>query len=311
MTAKQNHFDFELPSGKYVVAISGGVDSVVLLDLLSRKPKLDLIVAHFDHGIRPDSAEDREFTEELAKKYGLPFEYAEGQLGPDASEEDARNARYGFLQSTKDKHAASTIITAHHEDDVIETAILNLMRGTHSRGLSSLRSTNEVLRPLLHANKAQITEYAEVNGLQWREDPTNKDTKYLRNYVRLSIIPALTRRDPKWRQRLLNKIKRSGRINLEVDSAISYLVDNNLVFNENEAVIPRHWLIMLPNAVGLEVIKHVLARLNAPTAINQQSLKSTLLFCKTARSGKISPLGKMVELQAKQKTVHIIYKRPS
>ncbi|HEX9594972.1 MAG TPA: tRNA lysidine(34) synthetase TilS [Candidatus Saccharimonadales bacterium] len=309
MRTKHEQIAIDVKPGLYVVAVSGGVDSVVLLDLLSRQSALDMIVAHFDHGIRSDSAEDRKFAKELAKKYKLPFEYAEGKLGPDASEEDARDARYEFLQSVKDKHEASAIITAHHEDDVIETAILNLMRGTHNRGLSSLKSTNDVLRPLLHASKAQITEYAEVNNLHWKEDPSNKDTKYLRNYVRLSIIPALNRRDPRWRQRLLNKIKRSGRINLEVDSAISYLVDNNLVFKENETVIPRHWLIMLPNAVGLEVIKHVFVRLKVPAAINQQSLKSTLLFCKTAQSGKRYALGKMVELQASQKAVRIIDKR--
>src|SRR5690606_5271626 len=101
--------------GKYVVAVSGGVDSMVLLDLLRQKPKLELIVAHFDHGIRPDSAEDRKLVQRVAKHYDLPFVYAEGKLGPKASEALAREARYAFLRRVQAEQGAEAIITAHHQ----------------------------------------------------------------------------------------------------------------------------------------------------------------------------------------------------
>src|SRR5437764_343012 len=133
--------DVVLPKpGKYVVAVSGGVDSVALLDMLARSDDLKLVVAHFDHGIRKDSAKDRKFVEDLAKNYDLPFVYEEGHLGSGTSEAVARGARYDFLHRVKKSHGAQAIITAHHQDDVLETAIINLLRGTGRKGLTSLTS---------------------------------------------------------------------------------------------------------------------------------------------------------------------------
>src|SRR6266542_1461422 len=142
--------------GKYVVAVSGGVDSMVLLDLLRQKPKLELVVSHFDHGIRPDSEEDRRLVQRIARAYGLPFVYARGNLGPKAGEALAREARYAFLRRVQQEQGAKAIITAHHQDDMLETAIMNLLRGTGRRGLSSLKSREGLLRPLLNWTKKDI-----------------------------------------------------------------------------------------------------------------------------------------------------------
>src|SRR4051794_16456164 len=124
--------------GKYVVAVSGGVDSVGLLDLLRMDPGVKLTVSHFDHGIRDDSHLDRAHVQALARRYQLPFVYDKGALGPGASEAEARTARYQFLDNVKTKTGAHAIVTAHHQDDVLETAIINLLRGTGRKGLSSL-----------------------------------------------------------------------------------------------------------------------------------------------------------------------------
>src|SRR5437870_1107332 len=113
---------------------------MTLLDLLAKKPNVKLIVAHFDHGMRPDSEKDRQFVQVVTEKYGLPFVFSEGRLGPKASEATARTARYKFLEKTKKAEGAKTIITAHHQDDVLETAIINLLRGTGRRGLTALKS---------------------------------------------------------------------------------------------------------------------------------------------------------------------------
>src|SRR5690606_41547248 len=110
-------------------AVSGGIDSVVLLDMLSHVPGLKLVVTHFDHGIRPDSAQDAVFVEELAAHYGLPFETKRVELGTKASEELARRHRYAFLRDVAARYNAK-IITAHHADDVIETVAINHIRGT-------------------------------------------------------------------------------------------------------------------------------------------------------------------------------------
>ncbi len=171
--------------GKYVLAVSGGVDSVVLLDMLSKQPDFELVVAHFDHGIRDDSASDAIFVAELARKYDLPFETRREELGKKASEELARSRRYKFLREVAKKHNAK-IVTAHHADDVVETVAINLMRGTGWRGLAAMDS--DVTRPLTHLTKLEIMNYAKNHNLTWRDDSTNVSDDYLRNRIRHQML---------------------------------------------------------------------------------------------------------------------------
>lgn len=165
----------------YVVAVSGGVDSVVLLDILSKQPHAQLVVAHFDHGIRDESAADAQFVKELAAHYGWPFEHRRENLGPRASEAVARERRYLFLDEVAKKHAAH-LLTAHHLDDLVETIAIAFTRGTGWRGLAVFGGTAR--RPLLGMQKRDLIEYAQKNGLSWREDSTNTQPVYLRNRLR-------------------------------------------------------------------------------------------------------------------------------
>jgi len=165
----------------YVVAVSGGIDSVALLDMLSKTTDNEIIVAHFDHGIRNDSAEDAVFVETLASHYGFAFETKRVALGPNASEEKARDERYGFLRGVAER-VGGRIVTAHHADDVVETIAINFHRGTGWRGLAVLDS--DIFRPLLHLSKGELLEYARKHGLEWREDSTNASDAYLRNRLR-------------------------------------------------------------------------------------------------------------------------------
>jgi len=211
-------------AGRYVVAVSGGVDSMVLLDVLAGQPDLKLVVAHYDHGIRSDSHEDYDLVERTAYRLGLQFYGERGQLGRHASEALARQKRYEFLYRVQAESGASAIITAHHQDDVLETAILNLIRGTGRRGLTSLASRDGLIRPLLHVAKQDVLVYAKSHGIEWREDSTNSDTKYLRNKVRLKVMPRLGFGG---RQKLLGLIERQRRINHEIDELIGGLIDTH------------------------------------------------------------------------------------
>lgn len=174
-----------LPSGTYVVAVSGGVDSIVLLDMLASRKNLALVVAHFDHGVRADSATDAKFVGELAKEYGLRFETKREELGAGASEELARIRRYEFLRSVAKNHQAK-IITAHHADDVVETIAINLIRGTGWRGVAVLDS-EDIMRPLIHMRKSELIKYAKEHDLTWHEDSTNASDDYLRNRLRKKL----------------------------------------------------------------------------------------------------------------------------
>lgn len=237
----------EVQPGKYVIAVSGGVDSVALLHMLADMPEMRLTVAHFDHGIREDSAEDRRFVEQLSQLYKLPFIYDEGQLGSGVSEAIAREARYAFLKKVQENSGASAIITAHHQDDVIETVFLNLLRGTGRKGLSSLRSTDGLVRPLLNIPKTDLITYAKKCNLQWREDSTNTDKTYKRNYVRHKVVPKLT---PKQREDLLMYITNMHNINRKIDIELI----NYLHVQVGAKQLDRKWFIQLPYTITKEVI---------------------------------------------------------
>lgn len=169
---------------KVVVAVSGGVDSVVLLDMLAKKGEHELVVAHFDHGMREDSASDARFVVALAERYGVPCEVRQESLDG-ASEERARFRRYAFLFSVAKRHGAK-LATAHHVDDVVETVALNIVRGTRWRGLAGM-SDERIWRPLTKRTKSELIEYALGERLEWVEDETNRQTVYTRNRLRQKL----------------------------------------------------------------------------------------------------------------------------
>lgn len=167
-----------------LVAVSGGVDSVVLLDMLVRG-SASVIVAHVDHGIRTDSDADARFVEGLARHYGVPYAATRLTLGARASEAVARQARYAFLYE-KAREFDAEIVTAHHMDDLIGSVAINLIRGTGWRGLAVMNRAH-IARPLLGWTKQQVYRYALEHRLEWVEDSTNQSDAYLRNRLRESI----------------------------------------------------------------------------------------------------------------------------
>ncbi|HVX48099.1 MAG TPA: tRNA lysidine(34) synthetase TilS [Candidatus Saccharimonadales bacterium] len=270
--------DVDLDSGKYVLAVSGGVDSVVLLDVLQSRPGIELVVAHFDHGIRPDSHQDRLFVESLAQKYGLPFEYAEGRLGPGASEAAARRTRYDFLEKVRNYHGANAIVTAHHQDDALETVIINMLRGTGRKGMSSLGSTESLRRPLLRIPKQKIINYAESRGLDWREDSTNQQDIYLRNYVRRHLLPKF---GPKEKQELIGIMDRSKAGNDELDRLLTEELDMHL----DRGTLDRRWFGQLPHDVALEIMAGWLRRAGIRN-YDSRTLERLVVSAKTGRPGQ-------------------------
>lgn len=275
-----SRMDVSIEPGKYVVAVSGGVDSMVLLDLLRQHPGIDLIVAHFDHGIRDraESVMDHQLVQRTAAEHDLPFEYEEGRLGADASEADARTARYDFLRQVQKKYQADAIITAHHQDDLLETAILNMLRGTGRKGLSALTSGHDLLRPLLHISKQEILEYARQHSIQWHEDNTNASDQYLRNYIRLHIMLRLNAED---RARLLGRVSEAATTNPLIDQLLLIELQKNTV----KEGVSRRWFAMLPYALSCEVMAAWLRKSDI-REFDKKTIERLVVGAKVSEPGK-------------------------
>lgn len=188
---------------RVVVAASGGVDSTVLLDVVDGLG-YRLHVAHLDHALRPDSADDSRFVAGEAKRRGLPCSIERRDVGGYALseglslEEAGRRQRYAFLDQVADCSGAEFILLGHHADDQAETVILRLLRGSGATGLGGMETVREgrYVRPLLGVRRAEIERCARQRGLRYRVDSSNSDPRFLRNRVRGELMPLLASYNP-------------------------------------------------------------------------------------------------------------------
>ena len=254
---------------RVIVAVSGGADSVCLLDLLHKMEEeleIQLVVAHFDHGLRPgvDEAETQ-YTKSLAASLSLPFETekAGAQLRKGGSlEERARIERYRFLEQTKEKHSAHKIATGHNRNDQAETVLIRLLRGSGPSGLSGIPPFRDdtIIRPLIEITRREIEAYLEGRGLRHVTDLSNLESHYLRNRVRLELIPELERYQPRIVEILgqMSNIMRSDDERL-VKEAEGWLT-HSARSEEAGIRIPVHPFTMLPEALKGRVIRCILTQ---------------------------------------------------
>ena len=199
---------------RIAVALSGGLDSVVLLDTVCKtqaanKNPAEIWAFHIHHGLQKPADDWFIFCEKLAKKYKIHFDFRLLHLGTDAAqgnvEARARAGRYEALAELCADHNIEDLLLAHHQNDQAETVLLQLLRGAGVAGLAAmsdmreLKSGNGVIqlwRPLLSQSKAELEAYAKANKLKWIEDPSNQDTQYRRNAIRKKIIPQLEKIQP-------------------------------------------------------------------------------------------------------------------
>lgn len=198
--------------GKYVIAFSGGCDSVVLLHAAANMIKRDkLLAVHINHGLQNQAESWNQFCKNFAQQLSIPYKALYAELDGRSSnlEAQARQARYHLLASQLGN--TDYLLTAHHQDDQAETLLLQLMRGSGLEGLSAMSEQSVVngiglLRPLLNISKQQLLAYAHEHQLEWIDDPTNLDTSFNRNYIRHEIMPLLASRWPA----VVNNIARSA-----------------------------------------------------------------------------------------------------
>jgi tRNA(Ile)-lysidine synthase len=189
------------PGDTVLVGVSGGADSLALLDLTARTAKslgINPVVGHLDHGWRADSADDARAVVAEAEQRGLPCVTERAAL-TDRSEARARDARLRFFARTAAELGGSGVFLGHTADDQAETVLLHLLRGSGTRGLGAMRMSSQIpidgrplrlLRPLLRMRRAELSAYCRARGLQPRADASNDDLRYARNRVRADLLPV-------------------------------------------------------------------------------------------------------------------------
>jgi len=206
---------------RVIVGVSGGPDSTFLLMEVVGffKDKNAIVVAHVNHGVRGKEAyADEKFVQNLAKAHGLKFEVKRVKLaGKSGMEEKGRTIRREFFEKLRVKYGAKWILTAHTEDDNVETIIFNFLRGAGLAGLSGMKIVDGAyLKPLLHTSKSEILADLKVKKAKFCIDCTNADTKYSRNLLRLKILPLLAKINPSFKKTLV----RNGAIFAQIDTYI-------------------------------------------------------------------------------------------
>ncbi len=182
---------------KVIVGVSGGPDSVCLLDILNKlknKYNLKIIIAHINYNLRgEDSKKDKKFVEYLAKKYDLDVEILNVKKNSlRGSEEELRNIRYDFFRKIKNQKKYNTVAVAHNQDDQAETFLMRVLRGSGLSGLRGMRErNNDIVRPLLGIGRKEILDYLKKNKLEFRIDKSNRDLIFLRNKIRNNLIPLI------------------------------------------------------------------------------------------------------------------------
>ncbi len=291
--------------GVALLAVSGGSDSLALLDLLAAlAPELELTlaVAHVDHGIASDSDVVARSVKDVCVRYGVPFHVARVHLGRDASETEARVARYGELRRMQQEVGAAYLVTAHHRDDQIETVLYRVLRGSGVAGLAGIpaRGPRGLVRPLLPYSRAELhqwlVERATAQG--WvapiHDDPANRDERHDRAWLRHRVLPPIRSRFGADADRRLARVAHGARRNRAAWSAlVRSLPELEFRRTMSGVEVARQTLARYDNVLS-EAILRALGR-EVGCTVGSRSARRLARFVRTGRSGKTLELGRGFE----------------
>ncbi|WP_308588681.1 tRNA lysidine(34) synthetase TilS [uncultured Oscillibacter sp.] len=258
----------EFPQGGRVLcAVSGGLDSMCLLDLAARQPGLEVTAAHFNHRLRGAAADrDEAFVRDICAARGIPFCSGSGDTRGLAAaeglsmEEAARKLRYAFLEQAAVERGCRAVLTAHHADDSAETMLLNLLRGTGSAGLSGIPAVRDgICRPFLEVTRAELAAYAECHGIPHVEDETNQTDEAARNVLRHQVLPVLRQLNP----RAVENMARTAAILAGENRALEALAQRDAARAAETAAgvsLPCRLLTEAPEALAERTVLTLLAR---------------------------------------------------
>lgn len=261
---------------------------MVLLDLFAdaaAKRKYELTVAHFDHGLRSDSGIDHDLVQAVTAQRGHRFESSQVHL-KSASEATARTARHTWLEQIRRKHSAVAILTAHHQDDLLETSLLNLARGSGRIGLAPMATSATILRPLLNLTRPHLRAYAAEHDVVWHEDSTNANDTNPRNFLRHQLLPSAT---PAWRKQYLSLITRLTSLNAGIDQTLREILEPALA-NPTTYTFPIDLIRTLTLPEIEELLLAAARRLQPGIQLDHRLITEIARFAQTGQPHKFRPL---------------------
>lgn len=255
LKAMEGFFPDGVSDKRFLLAVSGGADSMVVLHLF-QKHYSDFIIAHCNYGLRGTESDlDEALVNKMAKEYDKIFCVKHVSL-PQKDNKSiqllAREHRYDWFAMLKDEHQVDFVVTAHHLDDNTETLLFNLIRGTGIKGLCGIPAMSaNIIRPLLQVSKSNILEYAQANGIQYRDDASNFSTKYNRNKIRLNILPEIEKINPQFSKTINEHIREYADLEELLREQTANFIKHHCRKDNDCLVIPSKTLLCKPGRLNI------------------------------------------------------------
>ena len=301
-----------------VIGLSGGIDSMVMCDallLFKREVPFRILAAHLDHRLREESAEDAFFVAAYCDKNNIPLYTASADVFTEAKEAKvsiesaARYIRHGFFKNILSEHTGAKLAVAHHMNDMAETILMRLIRGSSLDGLSPMPAKDEyIIRPLMCLTREEVVKYAKSREINWREDKSNKDTKYTRNFIRHELIPAIEKNiNPSVIQTLCNQ-SRSYKEDSELINDLASDAVYKAKKSENGIMMYDEDFMYLHPSIRKRAIKRLFAKLGKKTDLYEKNLTAVDALFTKRRTGATIEIPGEYEARAMVMGVELIKK---
>ena len=287
-----------LPAGRYLLAVSGGRDSMVLLDAFASRRHDVVSVATFDHASGAAATRAARLVEREVARRSVPFITGRGHEGDARTEAAWRAARWTFLRRWAVELSA-TVVTAHTRDDQIETVIIRILRDAGARGIAGMYAETDIARPLLDITRAEISSYAQSHALRFVDDPSNASLAHLRNRVRHQLLPALERSRPGFSGELLDIARRAADWRIGIDALVDGLGVTPLLSEQGTdgagVVVPASAFMSLDVGAAAMLWPAIAAR--AHVALDWRGTERLAAFTASGTPGGRIPLSGGAEVQ--------------
>ncbi len=320
-----NKYNMINKNDKVVIGVSGGPDSMTLLNVLNNlkeKLAIKIYVAHVNHMIREEADEETEYVKEFCEKIGVDFFYKRIDVESEAkklkigTEEAGRNIRYKFFDEILNKVGANKIATAHNSNDNAETVLMNIIRGTSVSGLKGIEKIRDgkYIRPIIECNRDEVEEYCKENNLNPRYDKTNLENIYTRNKIRNLLIPFIKK---EFNPNIIEGINRLSNIAFEEEQFINKIVEteykkllisvNNREDNKKEIVLNMKEFNILDYVIKSKLVLYAISKVvGSTTGIEKVHVDDIIKLCKNNIGNKFLVPKKGIKVYVKKGKIFFI-----